>query len=681
MRCAPRALAAAAIAAAWTVAAAAPGPAAGEAIPDADPAPEALDDLFGVLADPIPGFGADAEALRALAALQDGRPVEARELAEARLAADPRDYPAHCVLAAIQGHIEGNLARSLHHYERCRTLFEERHERPDESEPWIWHRMALEGLVQVATDMRRYDEALDHIDAWERDYGGERRYPRGWVLANMGRLAEARALAQAVLDSEEDPQQRATAFQILCVAAAEVRDTEGSYAACKRAAELTDSDADPVHLTNAAEAAEGVLRMDEAERWLVEATGRDLPGSLAAPWGELAHLYLYEGRLSEAVEAAREARAASRRRRAYENAQTRAWHDLVTASVLLVAGHADEAARLTARAATQPDRLGRVSSDSGEVGAAVALLDGLASRTAAAERLERASWSSFRPALSALGEALWLRVRAWLSERRAVSLYADASVLSSRLQPHAPGFIELAEWIELELPAVVGPGVLAAALAEARARGLVDDAHGYAQAYEAEIARLRGRDAAALAAAEAALARLPAWEALLRARVAATGAAAALAGGDEARALALFDVVFQLDPGTLRRMELALPARIDSSPDAVAAATARLLRRSPRLRESPRGFRVEVSASGGGARACLAGAAGVVLGCAEVEPEQGEAPLATARRLAAAFHRRVFAPRIDLSQADLRALDGSTTVAAEHSRERLGIVLRDVLAE
>src|SRR3989304_5659938 len=56
----------------------------------------------------------------------------------------------------------GTLARSLHHFERCRALFEERHGSPDESEPWIWHQMALEGLVQVATDMRRHDEALEH---------------------------------------------------------------------------------------------------------------------------------------------------------------------------------------------------------------------------------------------------------------------------------------------------------------------------------------------------------------------------------------------------------------------------------------------------------------------------------------------------------------------------------------
>lgn len=646
-----------------------------------EPAPTSDADPFDDLDASLEGFGEDANALRALALLGDGHPVEARELAEKQLAADPRSYPAHCVLGIVQGQLEGNLARALHHFERCRALFEARHGAPDESTPWLWHRMAIEGLVRVSTDMGRSDDALATIDAWDRAYGGDHRRQRAWVLAKTGNLRESRALAQAMLAGVEDANERAAAWQILCVVDAEERDAAASYDACKQAAELSDAQADPVHLTNAAEAAAGVLRMDEAERWLVEATQREFPGSLAAPWGELAYLYLLEGRLAEAVEAVREARAASLRQRADVNAQTRAWHDLVAAGVLLIAGHAQEAERLADRAESRPDRLGRVSSDQQEVTAAVALLAQLASRTAAAELDERASSSEWRPALRAHLDAAVHRFRGWLAARRAVALYADPERISSRIQPHAPGFVELPEWVELDLVSVVGPGVLSAALADARSRGFIDDEHGYAQAIEAEIARVRGRDAEALAAADVALARLPAWEALLRARVAATGAAAALSAGDDARAVALLDVVFQLDPGVVRRMELALPARIEASPGKVAAETARLLRGSPRLREAPDGFRVEISEAGAAARACLGGAGGVVLHCAEVASDPNEAPEATARRLAAAFHRETFAPRVDLSQADLRALDGSNTVAAEHSRERMRIVLRDVLAE
>lgn len=673
-------------------AAAAPAPESGPApaprspAPEPSPgAPESSDDAAAALTPELEaslaGLGEDANALRALVALSDGRPVEARELAEKQLAAHPDSYPAHCVLGLVQGQLEGNLARALHHFERCRALFEARHGAPDESNPWLWHRMAIEGLVRVATDMGRSDEALATIDAWDRAYGGDHRRQRAWVLAKTGKLRESRELAQAILAEVEDPNERAAAWQILCVVDAEERDAPASYEACKQAAELSDAQADPVHLTNAAEAAAGVLRMDEAERWLVEATRREFPGSLAAPWGELAYLYLLEGRLAEAVEAVREARAASRRQRADVNAQTRAWHDLVAAGVLLVAGHPKEAERLADRAETRPDRLGRVSSDEPEVTAAVALVMQLASRTAAAELEERASTAEWRPSLRLRLDAAVHRFRAWLAGRRAIALYADRERLSSRIQPHAPGFVELPEWVENDLVSLVGPGVMAAALADARARGFVDDEHGYAQALEAEIARARGRDALALAKAEAALARLPAWEALLRARVAATGADAALALGDAARALALFDLVFQLDPGALRRMELALPARVAAGSGPVAAEAARLLRGSPRLRESDQGFRVEVSEAGGAARACLGGAGGVVVRCAEVAPDPNEAPDATARRLAAAFHREVFAPRVDLSQADLRALDGSNTVAAEHSRERVRIVLRDILAE
>jgi hypothetical protein len=668
----------------------APGAEASPAPPDAvAPGPDAAGENEadaageGALADALvrAGLGDDADALRALRALKGGRPIEAREIAEARLAADPRDFPAHCILGQVLATSEGNLARALRHFGQCRALFEARYGLPAESTPWVWHAAALEGFVRIATDMGRYDEALEAIGAIERLYDGERRHERSWVLAKTGHLREARALVQTALTESADPAERASAFQVLCFLAAEQREPEASYAACRAAVELAGADADPVYWTNAAEAAEGVLRVDEAERFLVEATRREFPGSLAAPWGDLAHLYLYEGRLAEAVGAVREARTASRRLRAYENAQTRAWHDLVAAGVLLAAGHPEDAARLADRAELQPDRLGRVSTDEREVAAAVALVDRLASRTAAAERMELASYAPLWPSLRARAEALWHRLEGWRAARRAAALYTDAQLLSSRLEPHAPGYVELGEWMELDLVQIVGPGALAVALDRARGRGLLDGERGYERAFEAEIASARGRHAEALAAAEAALARLPAWEAMLRARVAATGAAAALASGDDARALALLDLVFQLDPGAVRRAELALPARIEASSGPLAAETARLLRRSPRLREASRGFRVEIAEQGAGARACLASAGGVVLQCAEVEPVPDEAPSATARRLAAAFHRRAFAPRIDLSQADLRALDGSTTVAAEHARENMKIILRDVLAE
>src|SRR5437867_2222306 len=111
----------------------------------------------------------------------------------------------------------------------------------------------------------------------------------------------------------------------------------------------------------------------------------------------------------------------------------------------------------------------------------------------------RAAWP--RPGASSRTSTCWRGAspRRWRPcASRAVALYADPERISARIQPHAPGFVELPEWVEIDLVSVVGPGVLSAALADAKARGFIDDEHGYAQAIEAEIARVRGRDAEAL---------------------------------------------------------------------------------------------------------------------------------------------------------------------------------------
>ena len=52
-----------------------------------------------------------------------------------------------------------------------------------------------------------------------------------------------------------------------------------------------------------------------------------------------------------------------------------------------------------------------------------------------------------------------------------------------------------------------------------------------------------------------------------------------------------------------------------------------------------------------------------------------------ARCLAGEFHDVAFAPRLDLTQADLRSLDGSPTAAGGRSSERLRSVLSDLVGE
>lgn len=627
------------------------------------------------------GIAGDERELLALMAMQAGEWVRARELAETMLAEDAESIAGNCVLGQAQAVAEGNLALALYHFRRCRDLFVARYGDPDDTDPWMWHRIALEGLAATANTMGRFEESLAHIDELDEHYAGDFRSMRCWPLVNLGRLEEARALAEEVLETAEDPEHRVVAWNAICVAAGEERDTEAAHEACNRALELArEEDPDPVRFTNAAESAQGVLRMDEAERLLLEATAHFELGSPAMPWMELVHLYIDQGRAAEALGAMREMFAWRRRQPPYVDVQNWAVQDLASATLLIVAGRPVEASHLTGRALERPDRLGGNSVDADQMAAAAALIDRVANLAAAQLRAEEASWSDFLwDGLRARASQVRHRIRAWRSGRAAVARFSNWRLLSSRVQPHAPGFARIPEWIDSDLIELLGPGVMAGALERARAAGLVTGEHGYDQAMAAEIALLRSLDRQALDTAEDALSRLPRVEALLRARVELVAALAASALSEDARALAHYDAVLQLDPGVVRRQGAAIPVHIEVSGGDAAHAAARLLEGSPRLDVVEGGFAVRVEDRAVETVACLSGPFGTVHGCARVQPRAGEDAGAMGRRLARRFHEVTFAPRIDLTQADIRSLDGSNAVASERGGERLRIVLDDML--
>jgi hypothetical protein len=118
----------------------------------------------------------------------------------------------------------------------------------------------------------------------------------------------------------------------------------------------------------------------------------------------------------------------------------------------------------------------------------------------------------------------------------------------------------------------------------------------------------------------------------------------------------------QADPGVLRRTGWPLPVRFEASGGKVAADVAESLAWSPRLATASIGLTVRIQANAGGGSACLLGTAGNVLGCGEAKPKANEDVAALVRKLVASFHEQVFAPHMDLSQADINSLDGSNTV-------------------
>ena len=313
--------------------------------------------------------------------------------------------------------------------------------------------------------------------------------------------------------------------------------------------------------------------------------------------------------------------------------------------------------------------------------AAAALVDHLAHRTKAELLSEEASWSSFSDRMKSQLAAQRARLRAWSSGRRAASLLADERVLLATLRPYLAGSVEIPEWIEPELCAVLGPGVVAAALDKAREQETLVEAEGYFDAYSAEVAYLQGDERDALRWADKALETLPPHEAKLRDRVSTVAAQAAADAGLNQRSIELFDAAFQSDPGVIRRLGLALPASFPKASGQLAETARRLLRRSPRFRDEGGGYQVVVEGADAGGSATLLGPQRTRLAHVQVKVRAGEDIDDLARRLVAEFHAQAFAPRLDLTQADIRSLDGSPTAGGGRSSDRLRNVLSELMED
>ncbi|MEL6349794.1 MAG: tetratricopeptide repeat protein, partial [Myxococcota bacterium] len=274
----------------------------------------------------------------------------------------------------------------------------------------------------------------------------------------------------------------------------------------------------------------------------------------------------------------------------------------------------------------------------------------------------------------------------WVDEAAILSALTDSERLEGTFRMYLDdGLNDAPSWLMGDLIDVLGTGASAAAVERARRAEDFPGMEPYYDAIEAEIALRRWRPAEAIALAEGALAAVPSAEVLLQARLYAVLAKAYQQQGRDRNALEAMQRVMQLDPGTIRRMSMALPARvIVTASGSEAKRVARMLGRSPRLSRDSGGFEVLVEGAAGALRVCLRSPLGDALSCADAprpEPEGDDAPMGTmayAQFVAQRFHDRAFATPLGVSAVDLNSLDGTTTVRAEEERARLEQLLREV---
>lgn len=623
-------------------------------------------------------FGGSRVERAAWCASRRRRFVSMRTLANRALVEAPASFRAHFLMGYAQHLGEGNLPKALFHLEEAeRNFIATFGPRPDRgASPWKVYFRILHELVYVHGEMDHHETKLRYVDALSERLEMDYEPLKAWPLLKLKRFDEARRIAQAAVE-KEDRWNQAVGLTALCAVESEARNRIAAYEACRAAARpvMKSREDGAVELSNAAASAEEIYRFDEAERFYTLATQRPPEGSVN-PWGRLVRLYLRQARLAEAVDSWRRMRAyRARRPGSYLDQQDQSEAELIGASVLLVAGRGDAAERITDRTVSRPDRQGTSSAASEQNEAGAWLMDRVAKLTRARMLEEAASWSPFREAVRLRFESMLLRWRAWRSGRAAAEILADPERLLTTLRPECPGSIELPPWLDAEVITVVGPGVALAAIAQSRVEetlppGLSEPVFA---GLEAEAELLAGESERALERADEALRSLLSSENLLRARVAAVGAEAAWRLGDAARARAFFLQVLQSDPGALLRLGFALPVRPSARTEAPDVLTAlELLEDSPRFKPTPWGFVLEV----GSDHAQLRLEDGTVL--TSVRYAGGpEDPEARARRIVRALHRRLLVPEVDITQADIRSLDGSLGSGGRVS-DRVEQILKEV---
>jgi tetratricopeptide (TPR) repeat protein len=620
------------------------------------------------------GFFAKPDELEAWTQVLQERFIRARELAEAILRKDSSSYVARLVLGLVQHYAEANFPKALYQLNLALQGFEKRHGIPSKTgSVWRWHEVLLKELAWVHSDLEHYPEQLAYFDRHNALYSPTLIAERAWPLMKLGRYGEARLAANLGLVTGE-PEQLKLALNALCAIEFESGNDQASYRACKDAvddASLTEESPSAVDLTNFAEAARGLFKLDEAEEIGLKATAAAVSW-YGNPWLELSELYLREGRLEEALYALKKIPEYRARRPPHARDSDRNETRRAIAAFLLLVARPREALQITSVALVAPDRRAHNSRDPLQDKLVIALLDRRARFIAAEQLMERASAGRWYVWPWAFVQASYLRFQAWRQGAEAKRLVSDEQRLVGLFKIGSARGAVLSPWLAGELVELLGAGVASEAIARARASDKRPGSGAYYDAFSAEAAAHRGDYAATLQLSYRALKFLPSRELLLRARLQALASHAAWKSGQNELAFGYYDAALQADRGIYRRLDLPLPVRISVGGDAVAERVASLLSASPRLSVSRQGLELRIEADRTSGRACLLGARGEVLGCGQSKAETAESGDALASRVAADFHDKLFTPPVDISRADINSLDGTNLSSRDTLRTIYG---------
>ncbi len=650
---------------------------------DEPPLVSQLDDIE-IVASQLPVcFGMrDITEPRALAicdALALKENVRARELSEIWVRTEPENPAAQFALAEVLFNVEANMPRSLFHLMRAEELTNYSSlGRALASGNIEWHYLALSQLSYVYQLMGDQLKSLEYLDKLEEIYAQDVESFRGWPLIKMKQYDAARASANKVLETSTSERERARAWNTLCAVELASLQPRESLAACERAISEdenianTDNNSDTVYLVNASEVSLSLLQMEDAERYLDRASRNINPDSVANPWIYKLYLTMNQGRFDDA-------RSSLDRMLLWRESQVpvvgimnRAEHLLAAASFLLLLGYADDAARLTTTALNEPDRNGSFSADDDQKDSIAALMNHMANQAAYQQRLEQIASEDFLTSIRSRLAAQRLALAGWRSGRKAASLFAGMDILLNRLRPYAPLDVHIPEWVEPELIALMGTGVMSNILEQARTQGAFMLNDGYYHAYATEVAAVNADSDLVMQNGLLALQLLPAQEVLLRARLQARLGEAAWKLGQYAVALEHYQAAWQRDPGVLRRLGTFLPVSFRGDGSEFARQSITFLKRSPRFRDAEQGFIMEVSSTPDQS-ACLRARDGTALSCLTMEQDVTHTVQVNAAVLVNKLHKQLFNLDYEISEAQIALLLGTSVIlSAQQQRAQPG---------
>ena len=389
------------------------------------------------------------------------RPVKAREEAEAILRLAPDSFIAYYIIGAVYARVEGSLPRAYYYLKKAQGLIEKRWgEDVPENGPWLWQNRIIRELITVTAEMDRYEEQLSLLGSHDRMFTPPLTASWGWPLMKLGRMDEARAKIDEALKSEE-PDVIMMATNTLGAVESEMDHPEQAYEILTRLVEMVRQknwSMDTVFLGNAGEAALSLMRFEDAERLLIDATQHFNYGTYANPWRLLAMLFVREGRIPEAVTAVRALNAWSYRNQPSQMQQSWAMRHFVTAGVLLECGYTAEALDILRRARNRPDRRGGTSGQSDQSEAGFLMLYRQALMEHREQLAEEGSWRPLRERPRIWMQSIVEGLEGWVAGRQAAALIMQHKRLGWAVRITAPDFIDILEWTRIRWNEVLGPG-------------------------------------------------------------------------------------------------------------------------------------------------------------------------------------------------------------------------------